>query len=95
MSNTVKIVFFSDPSHGWGRVTRSMIELLGIADKISGYSYQDKGYVYLEEDCDLPRFITALHSAGYDEEIVYMDDQLAESRGIRRLPRYEAPQPFV
>ena len=86
MSNTVKIVFHSDAGHGWGRVTRSMIELLGIADKISGYSYQDKGYVYLEEDCDLPRFIAALHAAGYDEEIVYMDP--VDRSPIRNLPRF-------
>lgn len=90
MSNTVKILFFSDASHGWGRVLRSTIEELGIADKISEFSYQDRDYVYLEEDCDLPRFIAALHSAGYDEEIVYMDDRVGEARGIRRLPRYEA-----
>ena len=89
MSNTVKIVFFSDPSHGWGRVTRSMLTELGIADKISEFSYQDRDYVYLEEDCDLPRVISALHSAGLDEEIVYTDDRTGESRGIRRLPRYE------
>lgn len=90
MSNTVKIVFFSDPGHGWGRVTRSMIEWLGIADKISDYSYQDKGYVYLEEDCDLPRFISALHSAGYDEDIVAIPGSTSEARGIRNLPHYSA-----
>lgn len=90
MSNTVKIVFFSDPGHGWGRVPRNLIDELGIADKISEFSYQDKGYVYLEEDCDLPRFISALHSAGFSEEIVYTDDRTGESRNIRRLPRYEA-----
>ena len=90
MSNTVKIVFFSDPGHGWGRVPRNLIDELGIADKISEFSYQDQGYVYLEEDCDLPRFISALHSAGFSEEIVYVDDRTGESRNIRRLPRYEA-----
>ena len=90
MSNTVKIVFFSDPGHGWGRVPCNLIDELGIADKISEFSYQDRGYVYLEEDCDLPRFISALHSAGFNEEIVYTDDRTGESRGIRRLPRYEA-----
>lgn len=90
MSNTVKIVFFSDPSHGWGRVPRNLLTELGIADRISEFSYQDQDYVYLEEDCDLPRVISALHAAGLDEEIVYTDDRTGEARSIRRLPRYEA-----
>lgn len=88
MSNTVKIVFHSDAGHGWGCVTRGMISELGVADRISEFSYQDKGHVYLEEDCDLPRFISALHAAGYDEELVYLDP--VDHSRIRRLPRYTA-----
>lgn len=88
MSNTVKIVFHSDVGHGWGRVTRNLIEALGVADKISEFSYQHQGFVYLEEDCDLSRFIAALHSAGYDEEIVYLDP--VDHSPIRNLSRYTA-----
>lgn len=87
--NTVKIVFHSDISHGWGRTTRNMINELDIADKISEFSYQHQDHVYLEEDCDLPRFVAALHAAGYDEEIVHLDPCNGYSR-IRNLPRYTA-----
>lgn len=90
MSNTVKIVFFSDPDHGWGRVPRNLINELNWAKEVSPYSYQHNGYVYLEEDWDLPRFIDVLHTTGFDEDIVYTDDRLGESRGIRNLPRYVA-----
>ena len=51
--------FFSDPGHGWIKVKRSELERLGIADKISGYSYQKGDYVYLEEDDDGTLFADA------------------------------------
>jgi hypothetical protein len=36
---------------------------LGIADKISTYSYQANEYVYLEEDCDAGVFLRAKYGA--------------------------------
>lgn len=51
--------FYSDPRHGWLKVSRKELEELGIADDISSYSYQYNNHVYLEEDCDLGRFIEA------------------------------------
>jgi len=47
------ITVYQDPAHAWGKVERSVIDFLGIANKISNYSYQRKDHVYLEEDCDL------------------------------------------
>jgi hypothetical protein len=88
MSNTVKIVFFSDAGHGWGRVPHSLITELGIADKISEFSYQDRDYVYLEEDCDLSLCIHELTLAGFREHIVHRKPVNRSS--IRKLPRYEA-----
>ena len=57
-----KVVFFSDPGHGWLRVKRAEIDKLDLMSKISPYSYQsdDGHYVYLEEDCDLARYADAL-----------------------------------
>ena len=51
--------FHSDPGHGWLQVPRSEIGKLGIEDEISSYSYQCRDSVYLEEDCDLYRFVKA------------------------------------
>ena len=55
-------IFFSDPGHGWLRVKKTEIE--PIKDKISPYSYMNGEYVYLEEDCDAPIFLT--HKFGKD-----------------------------
>ncbi len=62
MSFTIK--FYSDPGHGWGAVKRKVLIDMGIADKISSYSYQKGDTVYLEEDCDLPKLTTALSVKG-------------------------------
>lgn len=45
--------FYCDPGHGWAKINRKWLSILGIEDKISRYSYMRKDYVYLEEDCDL------------------------------------------
>lgn len=60
-----KYTFFSDPGHAWLRVPRKDIDALGIADKISSYSYQKKDYAYLEEDKDAGTFLKAVKSAGW------------------------------
>ena len=51
---------YSDPGHGSAKVKRQELIDLGIADKISSYSYQLNDNVYLEEDCDLSIYIDAL-----------------------------------
>ena len=51
---------YNDPGHGWMKVNRKELESLGIADKITGYSYMRGESVYLEEDCDMQIFLTAL-----------------------------------
>ena len=51
--------YYQDPGHGWIAVTKEEIEELGIQKAISHFSYLDKDYVYLEEDCDAPMFIKA------------------------------------
>lgn len=48
-----------DPGHGWVKVPKRMIVELGIADKISRYSYQRGEFAYLEEDMDAGSFIVA------------------------------------
>lgn len=53
--------YFQDPAHGWVRVKMSELMELGIADKISSYSYVSASgkSVYLEEDLDLSTFLSA------------------------------------
>jgi hypothetical protein len=54
-----KFDFYEDPSHGWCKVPKSVLNTLGIASKISPYSYERGEFAYLEEDCDL----SVLHDA--------------------------------
>jgi len=59
-NRTATIVLHEDPGHGWLQVPHSLISKLGISKKISGYSYRDTNFAYLEEDCDLSLFCNAL-----------------------------------
>ncbi len=58
--------FYEDPGHGWLKVPIKELTKLNIADKITGFSYMQNDYAYLEEDCDLSTFINAKYST--DEE---------------------------
>lgn len=64
MTTTLKIKFYTDDGHGWAAVKRKMLDDLGIADRITPYSYQRGQTVYLEEDCDLATLTTALAMKG-------------------------------
>ena len=52
--------FFTDPGHGWIKVPKALLKELGIAEKITKYSYQRGEFAYLEEDCDATVFADAL-----------------------------------
>ena len=85
------ISFTYDPGHGWGCVELRLLEKLGIADKISEFSYQQTDgdpnmLVWLEEDCDLTLFVRAMREHGYE---VKLDQQYVERTHIRGLPRYK------
>ena len=49
----LSLSYFTDPGHGWVSVKIKTLVSLGIADKISTYSYMRGASAYLEEDCDL------------------------------------------
>lgn len=51
-----------DSGHGWLAVPFDMLFKSGIINAISHYSYRSvsRGMVYLEEDCDMERFINYL-----------------------------------
>jgi hypothetical protein len=80
-----KITYVQDPGHGWAVVPWSLIDALCIANKISSYSYQDFGYAYLEEDCDLPLFIRAMEDRG---DTVTLIEHRTERTKIRNLQSY-------
>ena len=89
-----KYFFHTDGGHGWLEVSRLALDLVGVADQVSGYSYQslDGLTVYLEEDQDCSLFFRAL---GFDPVNGPRPDlgpdkyQEGESF-IRDLPRFQA-----
>ncbi len=63
--------FYADPGHGWLKVSKLELAILGIADQISEYSYMRATYAYLEEDCDAPLFINVLGVKDFDSRVIY------------------------
>jgi hypothetical protein len=54
------LTFYQDGGHGWLKVPKKDLENLGIADKITRFSYMYGDHAYLEEDCDLATYLRAL-----------------------------------
>lgn len=80
--------YIQDPGHGWIAADAGLIDCLGIADKISAFSYQDGPTVWLEEDCDAPLYLRALSRAGIAYRIT--ETHTRGDAWIRRLPRFGA-----
>lgn len=81
--------FFSDPGHGWLEVDMGHIIGLGLADKISDYSYIQGDYAYLEEDCDATLFIDAAKEAGI--KVNYVSHYTNTDSEIRSYARFSSP----
>ena len=67
---TQRLTFHTDSSHGWLEVPRADAIALGLAEKISAYSYMGGLSLYLEEDCDASLYLDAAKAAGYILNIV-------------------------
>lgn len=85
-------IFFNDPGHGWLQVRKAELVELGIADKISSYSYMNATFAYLEEDCDAGVFLRAKY--GEDVSFATLEKQgvLKERYGcgfVRHYPHYQ------
>ena len=86
MTKTTTIQIFADPGHAWARVPKARLVRLGIADKISTYSYMNGTNAFLEEDCDLSVLIAALKERGY--EIKFKEGHTNRSSKIRSYDSY-------
>jgi hypothetical protein len=78
----------SDAGHGWLAVKRAELVRLGIADKITHFSYQRGKTVYLEEDCDCSLFFKAKEAA--DEKLEPSDLRQAVHHDRSPIRSYEA-----
>ena len=65
--NKTKVIrYYADPGHAWAKVKISYLVKIGIADKISIYSYERGEYAYLEEDSDLSLLVDRLKELGIE-----------------------------
>ena len=84
----VRPTYYQDPGHGWIAVKRQWLHALGIADKITYFSYQRGSTVYLEEDCDMTLFHDTATRAGW--EITYAVKSTDRRSPIRSYNHYTA-----
>jgi len=82
------IIIYTDPSHGWAKVSLKELSRLNIIDKISSYSYIHKNGLnaYLEEDCDLSTYLKALDDKGI--KFKFIEKHTDKSSKIRSYNRY-------
>ena len=88
MTKKISIKVFADPRHAWARFPKANLMELGIANKISTYSYQNGTNAFLEEDCDLPVLLNALRQRGY--EIKFNESHANKQSKIRNYSTYRA-----
>jgi len=84
----MKIIYYTDNGHGWAACKIDALRALGIADKVSAYSYMRGKTAYLEEDCDFSLLIGALNKAGTPYTIT--DKHTNGRHPIRSYSTYKA-----
>ena len=87
MAKKISIKVFGDPGHAWARFPKAKLVKLGIADKISTYSYMNGANAFLEEDCDLSVLVVALRDRGY--EIKFNETHTNKQSKIRNYSTYK------
>lgn len=88
---TIPLKWYTDPAHGWLRVSRKDCERLGILDQISSYSYESRyGHIlYLEEDNDAQVLLKALEQSTQYLPQYSIDKHVNTASRIRSLHRYQ------
>lgn len=83
---TKTIPYYTDPGHGWIKVSLKELEKYDLMDKISTYSYIRKDYAYLEEDCDANVYVRKLTSMGIEAKLKILNSN--KSSKIRSYERF-------
>jgi hypothetical protein len=67
----ITLQVYNDPGHGWVKTPLVLLQQLEIVKEITKYSYikrpdmnSNKGFAYLEEDCDAATLINAMKAKG-------------------------------
>ena len=83
-------IWAQDSGHAWLAVKRKELDVLGIADQITNYSYVKGSTVYLEEDADAPCFIAA-YEQKHGVKPQMKEGKMWDRNPCRSFARYEAP----
>ncbi len=78
-----------DPGHGWLKVPKKLLVELGIADKITPYSYMRGDFAYLEEDQDLSTFMEAMAAQRPDVKVEQRDRYADRYSRVRNYASYK------
>lgn len=83
---------YSDFGHAWIKVPKTHLVSLGIAEKISKYSYVQGDTAYLEEDWDAMQFMDAMEKQNpswklEDHLIEHHSKNNSEIRNFQRYPQ--------
>jgi hypothetical protein len=81
---------YADPGHAWVAVKVKLLQDLGIADKITRFSYLKGKTAYLEEDCDVSKFVAA-YTAKFGQKPTFTEKFTNKSSPIRSYPSYQQP----
>jgi len=75
------LTLYYDAFHGWLEVPIETIKAIGVADKITGFSYKKEGNDYLEKEYDSVLFMTAADAKGLQIEVIEKGCSFCECRG--------------
>lgn len=64
MAKTLTLHFYTDPGHGWAKVSKKDLAHYGLTEDISAFSYMRGDFAYLEEDDDLSKLMRACQASG-------------------------------
>ena len=82
----ITLTMISDPSHGWLKVPRRLLNQLNLQDKVSVCSYQRGEDVYLEEDSDATMLLKKMSDAKINFTI--KDSYTNKSCKVRSYSQY-------
>ena len=82
----MKVIYHNDGGHGWYAVKRKKLESMGILNKVSRFSFERGGTVYLEEDCDASLFFNALSEE--EKQQIKVIDSYRDRSPIRNYARF-------
>ncbi len=82
----MKYRYIQDPGHGWLEVPVSELQRIGVQPSHYSYVNPRDGRAYLEEDCDMPKFIASKKFLSEPVEVIEVHQN---KTFIRDLPSFQ------